>query len=84
MYRTDCDTAHPVLLNQLSKVNNSCGQASRSSFISGELKGGEGYHILMSDWRVIMTPQKATLGSLRMRTCTHYTLHIAHHAPFAD
>jgi hypothetical protein len=66
MYRTDCDTAHPVLLNQLSKVNNSCGPAQyRSSFMSGELKGGEGYHILMSDWRVIMTPQKATLNSMR-------------------
>ncbi len=27
MYRTDCDTAHPVLLNRLSKVNTSCGPA---------------------------------------------------------
>ncbi len=53
MYRTDCDTAHLVLL---------------TSFICGELKGGEwkGYHILMSDWRAIMTPQKATVDSMRI------------------
>jgi hypothetical protein len=62
MYRTDCDTAHPVLLNRLSKVNTSCGPAGRSSFISGELKGGEGYHILMFDWRAIMTPPEGHPG----------------------
>jgi hypothetical protein len=62
MYRTDCDTAHPVLLNRLSKVNTNCGWPGRSSFISGELKGGEGYHILMSDWRAIMTPPEGHPG----------------------
>jgi hypothetical protein len=30
MYRTDCGTAHPVLLNPLSNVNTSCGVGSWS------------------------------------------------------
>jgi hypothetical protein len=53
MYRTDCDTAHPVLLNRLSKVN--------PSFIykwGAEGRGEGGYHMLMSDWRAIMTPRR--------------------------
>jgi hypothetical protein len=66
MYRTDCDTAHPVLLNRLSKVNTSCGPA-RLIFIymwGDEGRGGIPY-IKMSDWRAFMTPQKATLDSMR-------------------
>ncbi len=32
MYRTDCGTAHSVLLNRLSKVNTSCGLAIKTTY----------------------------------------------------
>ncbi len=57
MYRTDCDTAQPVLLNRLSKVNTSCGPARQIFIYMWGAEGREGYHILMSDWRAIMTTQ---------------------------
>jgi hypothetical protein len=65
MYRTDCCAAHLVLLNRLSKVNTSCGQALQIFTYKwgAEVCGVE--HIFMSDWRALMTPQKATLDSLR-------------------
>jgi hypothetical protein len=66
MYRTDCDTAPSSAAKPVIESKHpAAAQPSRSSFISGELKGGEGYHILMSDWRATMTPQKATLDSMR-------------------
>ncbi len=65
MYRTDCDTAHPVLLNRLSKVNTSCGPAGRSSFISGELKDGWDSICLWLTGALSWPPQNATLDSKR-------------------
>ncbi len=64
MYRTDCCPAHPVLLNQLSKVNTSCGLA-RQIFIyqwGAEVCGVQ--HIFMSDWRALVTPPEGHPGQL--------------------
>ncbi len=64
MYRTDCGTAHPVLLNQLSKVNKVAAWPCRSSFISGELNAAGIAYIYI--WlESSYDPQNATLDSLR-------------------
>jgi hypothetical protein len=62
MYRTDCDIAHPVLPNRLSKVNSSCGLALQIFIFMWGAEGGERCHILMSGWRAIMTPPEGHPG----------------------
>ncbi len=61
MYRTDCNSAHSVLLNRLSKVNTSCGLARAD------------LHLLVGKWSLgrdsaclcltgaLLRPQKASL-----------------------
>jgi hypothetical protein len=48
MYRTDCGTAHPVLLNWLSKGNTSCGPARQIFiyFCGAEGWGGIAYVLI--------------------------------------
>ncbi len=78
MYRTDCGTANPVLLNRLWKINTSCDPARQIFIYQWGAEGLEGYHMLKSDWRAIMTPHKATLDSMRTPVWILYPIDVSH------
>ncbi len=66
MYRTDCCTAHPVLLNRLSKVNTSCGLAPLIFIYQWGAEVFVVQHIFMSDWRALMTPPEGHPGQRQL------------------
>ncbi len=65
MYRTDCVTAHPVLPNQLSKVNTSCSLALQIYIYYWELKAAGFRLYLCLTLELLWPSQNAALDSLR-------------------
>ncbi len=71
-YQADCGTIQTVLLGAVHSHVRPGQLPGRSSVISGELQTG-------GDWSALLTPQKATLDSLRTQVKCHCNVQPGRH-----